>query len=262
MSGIAAVGFAGACCLALELLASGPAAASQGSSPNPFDRSVRALGVGDPLPDAAYVDQTGKRVRIRDFQGRTLIIGFIYTNCTDQCPLLTSKFAALAAQLPPQRFELLEVSIDPARDTQAAIAGFANAHGIRAANWRVLTGSPASFDGFAAPLGVSVVNDPSGALLHTERTVIAGPDGRIADIIDAAGWTPGQVVAVARHVDGLPSNAVTRLDLELAKAVQAVCGGVAPGRSGLRDVAAVVAIFAMFALLAGFAAWRIFGRSP
>jgi hypothetical protein len=69
------------------------------------------------------------------------------------------------------------------------------------------------------------------------------------------------VLAVARHVDGMPSNAVVRFDLDLAKAVLAVCGGVKPGRSGLRDLVAVSAVFALFALLAGFAAWRIFGRN-
>jgi len=254
-------GFVALCYLTLALAAGAPARAAEATpAPNPFDRTVHPLGVGDALPDAAYIDQSGKSLHLTGFRGRTLVIGFIYTNCADQCPLLTAKFGSLAAQVPPHRFELLEISVDPERDTPAAIANFARAHGVHGDDWRILTGNAGAFDAVAAPLGVSVIKDPNGELLHSERTIIVGPDGRIAYVIDAAGWTPSQVLAVARRVDGLPSSAVARLDLDLAKAVQAVCGGVKPGRSGLRDLAGVVAVFALFGLLAGFAAWRIFWR--
>jgi protein SCO1 len=262
-SGIFAPGFVALSFLTLAfvLLGAPVHAAAVSPAPNPFDRTAHPVSVGDMLPDASYVDQSGNRVQLHDFRGRTLVIGFIYTNCADQCPLLTAKFGTLAAQLPPQRFALLEISIDPERDTQAAIANFARAHGVRGDDWRVLTGSGAAFDAVAVPVGINVIKSPNGELLHSERTIIVSPNGRIAYVIDTASWTPGQVLAVARHVDGLPSSAVARLDLDLAKAVQAVCGGVRPGRSGLRDVAGVVAVFTLFALLAGFAAWRIFGRT-
>jgi cytochrome oxidase Cu insertion factor (SCO1/SenC/PrrC family) len=115
-SGMVMVGFVALCCLTLALVSGAPAhAATASPAPNAFDRTTRALGVGDALPDAAYVDQAGRPVHLRDFRGRTMVIGFIYTNCADQCPLLTVKFGALAAQLPARRFELLEISIDPER---------------------------------------------------------------------------------------------------------------------------------------------------
>ena len=219
------------------------------------------LKVGDRLPSAQYVDQRGRSVQLSALRGRTLIIGFIYTNCTDQCPLLTAKFGALAQQLPRERFELLEISIDPRRDNQTAIARFASAHDVLAPNWRILTGAPALVSSFAQPLGVSVVAGATGELLHSERTVIVGPDGRIAMLIDEAGWTPAQVAAAARQVDGLPSSALARLDLELGKAVQAVCGGVAPGRSGLRDVIGVLIVVLGGALAAFVIARRIFSQN-
>jgi len=228
---------------------------------NPFDRTPHPLAVGDRLPDAQYVDQAGRAHRITDFRGRTLIIGFIYTNCADQCPLLTAKFGRLAKRLPPDRFELLEISIDPARDSVAAIARFAAAHDITANNWLVLTGRPDLVSSFAQPLGVSVVAGPNGELLHAERTVLATPGGRVALLIDDAAWTVGQVEAAARHVDGLPSSALARVDLALGKAVQAVCGGVAPGRSGLGDVIGVLVVIAAGALVALVIARRIFSQN-
>lgn len=251
--------FAGVCALALAgLAASARPAAAATPAPNPFDQPAHPLAVGDLLPNAAYTDQNGRPLRIADLRGRTVIIGFIYTNCRDQCPLLTDKFGRVAAQLPADRFELLEISIDPERDSQAAIANYARAHDVRAPNVRLLIGPAALVDSFAKPLGVSVVTGAGGELLHSQRTVIAGPDGKIAYFVDDAGWTPVQLVAIARHVDGLPSSGIVRLDLELGKAVQAVCGGASAARSGLRDLVAVIAVFFFGGLLALLIARRFF----
>lgn len=225
---------------------------------NPFDRTAHPLAIGDMLPDATYADQNGHKVSIAALRGRTLIMAFIYTNCGDQCPLITGKFARLAAALPADRFELLEISIDPARDSPAAIANFAHAHDVHAPNWHVLTGDAGLVDSFAKPLGVSVIAGGHGELLHSERTVIAGPDGRIRDLIDDAGWTPDQVIAAARHAGGLPSSSLARFDLELGKAVQAVCGGATAARSGLADLLGIVAVLALGILAALFFARRIF----
>jgi protein SCO1/2 len=251
--------FAGTCALALAGLAASAQASATATPPtNPFDQPAHPLAVGDLLPNAAYTDQSGRPLRIADLRGRTVIIGFIYTNCRDECPLLTDKFGRVAAQLPTDRFELLEISIDPERDSQAAIANYARAHDVRAPNVRVLTGPAPLVDSFAKPLGVSVVTGGGGELLHGERTVIAGPGGRIAYFIDDAGWTPVQMVAIARHVDGLPSSGIVRLDLELGKAVQAVCGGATAARSGLRDLVAVLAVLFVGGLLALLIARRLF----
>lgn len=232
--------------------------AGTASPPNPFDQTAHPLAAGDTLPDVTYSDQNGHKVSIGGLRGHTLIMTFIYTNCADACPLVTAKFARLAAALPADRFELLEISIDPARDSPAAIANFARAHGVHAPNWHVLTGDARLVDSFAKPLGVSVIAGGHGELLHSERTVIAGPDGRIHDLIDDAGWRPDQVIAAARHAEGLSSSSLARFDLELGKAVQAVCGGATAARSGLADLLGIVAVLVLGALAALFFARRIF----
>ena len=225
---------------------------------NPFDVSVRPLRIGDRVPSAQYVDQNGRPVTISQFNGKTLIVGFIYTNCNDQCPILTSKFGRLAQMLPSDRFELLEISIDPARDSVAALHTFALAHDVHGPNWLLLRGAPQNADTVERPLGVSVVAGRSGELLHSERTVIVGPDERIEYLVDDTGWTPTQVAAAARRVDGLPSSTLARLDLSLGKAVQGVCGGSTAARSGLADVAGVLGVVLAGGLVAFFIGRRIF----
>ena len=195
------------------------------------------------------------------FAGKTLIVGFIYTNCNDQCPTLTGKFERLAGMLPADRFELLEISIDPSRDSVGALHTFAAAHNVHGTNWLLLTGAPRLDETVEKPLGVSVVAGGSGELLHSERTVIVGPDEKIAMLVDDTGWTPAQVAAAAEHVDGLPSSSLARLDLALGKAVQGICGGTNAARSGLADLAGVVGVLLVGGVVALFIGRRIFASA-
>ena len=96
--------------------------------------------------DFSLVDKAGKPVRFHDFAGRYRIVYFGYTFCPDACPLDVQKmmqgFARFAKAEPEvaARVQPLFVSIDPARDTPAAVGEFAAAFSPRLIG---LTGSEA-----------------------------------------------------------------------------------------------------------------------
>ena len=83
--------------------------------------------------DFALIDKTGKSVRFHDFAGKYRIVYFGYTFCPDACPLDVQKmmqgYAKFAKAEPDvaARVQPLFVSIDPARDTPAAVGEFAAA---------------------------------------------------------------------------------------------------------------------------------------
>jgi cytochrome oxidase Cu insertion factor (SCO1/SenC/PrrC family) len=234
-------------CLVRE---SANAAASQGAT-NPFSVApAHVVLTGDPIPSGAFVDQTGVPRTFDDFRGSTVVVGFIYTSCKDECPLITRKFGMLEAQLPAPQFHLVEVSIDPVHDTPRVLAAYARRYGVQASRRTLLTGSADAIGRFERALGVSAIDDGHGTILHNDRTVIVDPSGRIADIIDEAGWTPADVAADAKNVAGIAANPLDRFDLALGRTVVYVCGGVVNGRAGLADLLAVVAIF-------GLSAWAM-----
>ena len=96
--------------------------------------------------DFALIDKAGKTVRFHDFAGQYRIVYFGYTFCPDACPLDVQKMMqgyAKFAKAEPQvagRVQPLFVSIDPARDTPAAVGEFAAAFSPRLIG---LTGSEA-----------------------------------------------------------------------------------------------------------------------
>ena len=227
-----------------------PAAAAP-PAPNPFTQPTAPMvATGDFMPGGAFVDQTGAAKSFDDFRGSTLVVGFVYTSCKDECPLITRKFGELERLLPAGQFHLVEISIDPAHDTPRVLAAYARRYEVHAARRSLLTGSPDAMGRFERSLGVSVIDNGRGTILHNDRTVIVDPSGRIADIIDEAGWTPNDVAADAKTAAGVAANPLDRIDLALGRTVAYVCGGVVNGRAGLADLLAVLAIF-------GLSAWAM-----
>jgi len=238
-------------------------AATNQDAPNPFALApVRLLAIGDPVPPEAFVDQTGAARTLDDYRGRTVIIGFVYTSCKDECPLITRKFGSLETLLPEDRFHLIEVSIDPAHDSPRVLAAYARRYDVHPARRTLLTGTPDAIADFERQLGVSVIDNGRGTIIHNSRTVIVDAGGHIADIIDEVGWTPGDVAADAKTVAGMAANPIDRLDLALGRTVASICGGIVNGRAGLADLIAVVAIFGLSAWAMVWVSRKIFSGAP
>lgn len=76
--------------------------------------------------DFALTDHTGKPRTLADFRGKVVLVFFGYTQCPDVCPTTMSEMAAVMKQLGPRAddVQVLFVTLDPARDTQALLAKY------------------------------------------------------------------------------------------------------------------------------------------
>lgn len=224
------------------------------ASANPFDESVRAVGPGDPLPNTAFLDQHHQQFNFDRLHGRAVIVGFIFTHCKDDCPIITQRFGQLDRMLDPRRYALVEVSIDPARDTPAVIGQYARTHGIQG-RWYIVTGNPSVVLSFVRSAGVSVIANGNGDIIHNAKLLILDTDGRLADTVEASGWNPADVAAQTEHDAGVSSSWFGRLDFALTGAIAALCGGSYQTASGIVDLVA-----ALFAIGGGLLALAWLGR--
>ncbi len=69
---------------------------------------------------------TGQRVRATDFNGKVVLVFFGYTHCPDICSPALAKLAEVLRALGPEaeRVQALFITVDPAHDTTAQLAGF------------------------------------------------------------------------------------------------------------------------------------------
>ena len=184
----------------LACLAGGPTGAgAEGGAPSsatPGD-SVYQL-------TAAFQEQRGADVRLDVYRGQPVLMSMLYASCTDTCPLLIAELRRIEASLAPALradLRVLLVSLDPARDTPAALGRLADAHRLDAARWRLLRGTDDSVRDVAGVLGVKFRRLTKGVIDHS--TVIAVLDRRGVVESRIEGITPGDPRLLARVTEAL-----------------------------------------------------------
>src|ERR1700751_968046 len=98
-----------------------------------------------PAPEFALISQDGAPVSLADFRGKVVAITFIYTFCTDTCPVLTPMMSFVQDRLGPDfgtKIAFVSITVDPARDTPAVLHEYGRAFGADLRGWSFLTGDP------------------------------------------------------------------------------------------------------------------------
>jgi protein SCO1/2 len=212
-------------------------------------RNVQPVVAGQPLPDAAFVDQSGKPFSLRSLRGTPVVLAFIYTRCRDarECPLVSAKFHQLQERTTPSELHLVEVTLDPGYDTPPVLTAYGRRFSADTKRWTFLTGDRTKVLDFALAFDVSAIADPHVGLIHSERTIIVDQFGIVRQMIDEVAWSPDEIVAQVRANQHLASNPLARLDLWLSSAAVAMCGNSVAAFSGFEDLLIVLAIFAVTA---------------
>lgn len=182
-----------------------------GPAPVPDDSPVKGAAMGRNGPGGGHftlTDQNGRRVSDTDFAGRYRLIYFGYTFCPDVCPVdmrvigaglrrFEQSDSALGAKVQP-----IFISVDPARDTPAALRQFvANFHPRLIG----LTGTPDELARVARAYGASFTREegvtPGSYLMNHSRTAILyGPDNEPLAIIPYDKGPEGVATELARWV--------------------------------------------------------------
>lgn len=190
----------------------------------PDKGKVIAIDIGSPLPHTQLIDQRGRLVDLAALRKVTLL-SFIFTRCKDECPLISAKFAAMQQKLDPRRFQLVEITIDPVYDSPSVLARYARGFGARPDGWSFLTGQPHEIARLLDQFGISSLRVAEGTFIHSDKVFLSAPDGKVSQILQTAGFTPGSLVAQAQHLAGMVGNPFGRFQLWLIAGVTALCGG-------------------------------------
>jgi protein SCO1 len=164
---------------------------------------------GTPLPDVTLTDQDGKPLRLASWRGQPYVITFSYTRCPleEYCPLMMQRFAAIekatAADPALRATRLLSVTLDPERDTPATLreygAKYATGRGSDPfARWRLVTGTPQQIKPLAGFFGLDYYTEAGGQVIHSLRTAVIDPDGKIARVFESNTWKVEAVLEALR----------------------------------------------------------------
>ncbi|MBS1886725.1 MAG: SCO family protein [Actinobacteria bacterium] len=132
-------------------------------------------------PPIELTNQYGKKVDLAKLKGHSVLVAFLYTHCTDLCPIVAGKVHTAYANLgKAERPIFLAVSVDPAHDTPASAAAFNRRHRTTGEiEW--LLGSRAELEKVWKAWGVKPVhnaNDPE-EIEHNAEIFAVDPQGQI-----------------------------------------------------------------------------------
>jgi protein SCO1/2 len=151
--------------------------------------AVAAPPAKTPLPsDSAYqlplrlTDQHGKRWDWRSKRGRPQLVAMFYSSCQYICPLIVESGKAVQRGLSPaqrERLGVLLISMDPARDTPAALMKVVRERRIDDKRWSLASPQPDAVRGVAGVLDVRYRQLADGEFNHTSALILLDADGRI-----------------------------------------------------------------------------------
>jgi protein SCO1/2 len=118
----------------LALLTVGGSSNSQAKHAAAVHANFEAAGVLTPVtaaPPLSLRNYLGKRVNLDSYKGKAVLVTFLYTNCPDICPLITSNLRVaqnLMGAKAASKVQIIAVSVDPRGDTRKAVAAFLARH--------------------------------------------------------------------------------------------------------------------------------------
>ncbi|MBH3409398.1 SCO family protein [Pseudomonas putida] len=130
------------------------------------------------FPNTPLVTQDGKTVRFFDdlIKDKVVAINFIFTGCSDSCPVETARLRQVQKILGDRVGKdifLYSISIDPYNDTPATLKRYAEKFGI-GPGWPLLTGAPEAIDPLRRRLGRYIEGLENGRSRDHNLSLIIG----------------------------------------------------------------------------------------
>jgi protein SCO1/2 len=166
-----------------------------------------------PAPSFRLNDQYGRPFASEELAGKVVLVDFIYTSCSDICPLLSEQMRTIQERLREaeqlgNRVALVSFTVDPRRDSPDALRAYADRYRADPEAWRFLTGPERELmavivEGFhvgvqpTPPKALAESNAADGGgyeVLHSGRVILIDRAGRIRAYYDTRDLDVDQVV--------------------------------------------------------------------
>ncbi len=138
------------------------------------------------IPEFRFANQFGDTLTNKDVEGKYLVVDFFFINCPSICPKMKAQMLRVYDKFKDRNdFLILSHSIDPKRDTVAALLHYTQKLGV-GKNWFFLTGIKEQLFAAADKYLIAAEEDPQspGGFAHSGNFVLADKTGRLRGYYD------------------------------------------------------------------------------
>ncbi|HVO73088.1 MAG TPA: SCO family protein [Ignavibacteriaceae bacterium] len=156
-------------------------------------------GCGSRFPESkefiksyALLNQDSSKVVFpNDFKNKIVVMGFMFTNCPDVCPLTTNKMRLIQEKVKDEGLEdieFAELSFDPMRDKPWVLKKYAEIRDLDMHNFQFLTGEDEQIKSILKRVNVVAYaedttytdeGEPIYFFMHTDRIILIDREGNI-----------------------------------------------------------------------------------
>lgn len=152
-------------------------------NPELVDSLVQHIGYNHKIAPFSFVNQNGKKITNKDYEGKIYVADFFFTTCQTICPKMTDNMVWLQNKIKDNpNVKLLSHSVFPDEDTVAVLKKYATEKGVIDSKWNLVTGNQNDIYKIARQSYLVVKTgkpEEMYDMVHTENFVLVDQKGRI-----------------------------------------------------------------------------------
>lgn len=157
-------------------------------NPELVDSTVQYISKYHTIADFSFVNQNGKTITQKDYEGKVYVADFFFTTCGSICPKMTTNLAEVQkAILNNPKVMLLSHTVFPETDSVSVLKAYALKNGVVDSKWNLVTGDKKAIYTMARKSYLAVkLGRPEQLydMVHTENFVLVDTKKRVRGFYD------------------------------------------------------------------------------
>lgn len=157
-------------------------------NPELVDSTMQHVEKYHTIQDFAFVNQNGKMITQKDFEGKIYVADFFFTTCGSICPKMTNNMAILQKTfLKNPKVMFLSHTVTPETDSVPVLKKYALEKGVVDSKWNLVTGDKKAIYTMARKSYLAVkLGQPNELydMVHTENFVLVDAHKRVRGFYD------------------------------------------------------------------------------
>ncbi|HEX8563866.1 MAG TPA: SCO family protein [Flavobacterium sp.] len=157
-------------------------------NPELVDSTVQHISRSHRIADFSFVNQNGKTITQKDYEGKIYVADFFFTTCGSICPIMTDNMVEVQkAVLANPKVMLLSHTVMPDVDSVPVLKQYALQKGVDDNKWNLVTGNKKQIYDMARKSYLAVkIGKPEEQydMVHTENFVLVDSKRRVRGFYD------------------------------------------------------------------------------
>lgn len=157
-------------------------------NPELVDSTVQYKSKYHTIGDFSFINQNGKTISQKDYEGKIYVADFFFTTCGSICPKMTTNLSDIQKAFANNpKVKLLSHTVFPETDSVPVLKAYAKKHHVDDNKWNLVTGDKKEIYTMARKSYLAVkLGKPSELydMVHTENFVLVDTKRRVRGFYD------------------------------------------------------------------------------